>query len=60
MPPFAWARSSSAQIVSVGLTELEALFSDGFMSEDHATHRQHFFNIAEAQGEAKTTSKHND
>jgi len=23
------------------------------MSEDHATHRQHFFNIAEAQGEAK-------
>jgi len=53
MPAFAWPRSSSAQIVSVGLTELEAPFSDGFMSEDHATHRQHFFTIAEAQGEAK-------
>ncbi|HEY3038822.1 MAG TPA: hypothetical protein VGJ66_08805 [Pyrinomonadaceae bacterium] len=53
VPPVARPRSSSSQVVSIGLAKLEAPFSDGFVSENHAAHRQHLFNIAEAQGEEK-------
>ena len=53
VPPVARARRSSSQVVSIGLAKLEAPFSDGFVSENHAAHRQYLFNIAEAQGEAE-------
>jgi hypothetical protein len=43
----------SSQVVRIGLAELEASFSNGFVSEEHATHRQHFFDVSKAQGEAK-------
>src|SRR6266567_1129389 len=44
-------RRFSSQVVSVNLAELEAPFSDRLIAESDTAHRQHLFNIAEAQGE---------
>src|SRR5262247_3954236 len=38
MPPVARPRRSASQVVSIVLAKLEAPCSDGFVSEDHATH----------------------
>jgi len=37
----------------MNLAELEAPFSDRLRAESDTEHRQHFFNIAEAQGKRK-------
>jgi len=43
----------SAQVVSIGLSEFKAPFSDSLIAESDTAHREHLFNIAEAQGEAE-------
>src|SRR6476646_2077462 len=53
VPGVARPRRSSTQVVGITLAELEAPFSDGFVSKDHAAHCQHFFDIAKAQREAE-------
>jgi len=40
-------------VVSINLAELEAPFSDRLIAESDTAHRQHLFNIAEAEGEAE-------
>ena len=53
MPSVAGARRSAKQAVAVGLTELKAPFSDSLIAEGDAAHRQHFFDIAEAERKAE-------
>jgi hypothetical protein len=53
MPLVPRSRRFSAQVVRINLAELEAPFSDRLIGESDTAHRQHFFNIAEAQGEAE-------
>src|SRR5262245_55251278 len=43
----------SSQVVSINLAELEAPFSDRLIAENDTAHRQHLFNIAEAEREAE-------
>src|SRR5262249_33930028 len=56
MPLVSGPRRFSAQVVSIGLTELKAPFSDSLIAESDTAHREHLFNIAEAQGEAEIQS----
>ena len=53
MPSVARLRRLAAQTVDVSLTELKTPLSDSLIAKGDAAHRQHFFHIAEAQGEAK-------
>ena len=53
VPPVAVSRRPASQAVGISLAEFEAPFSDGLVTECDAAHCQHFFDIAEAQGEAK-------
>jgi hypothetical protein len=43
----------AAQGIGISLTKLERPLTDGFVGEVDAAHPHHFFNIAEAEGEAK-------
>jgi hypothetical protein len=43
----------SSQVVSINLAKLETPFLDRLIAESDTAHRQHLFNIAEAQGEAE-------
>lgn len=53
VPLVARPRRPAAQAVGISLAELEAPFSDGFVSEDDAATGHQLFDIAVAQREAK-------
>ena len=53
MPLVRRPRRFTSQGVSISLAELEAPFPDRLIAESDSTHRQHLYNIAEAQGEAE-------
>jgi hypothetical protein len=53
MPLVPRPRRFSSLVVSINLAELEAPFSDRLIAESDTAHREHLFNIAEAQGEAE-------
>jgi hypothetical protein len=53
VPLVARPRRLVAQAISVSLAELKAPFSDCLIAEGDAAHRPHFFDMAEAQREAK-------
>ena len=47
------SRTTTAQFISVCLTELERPFTDRFVSYDHPTNGHDLFNVAKAQSEAE-------
>jgi hypothetical protein len=47
------SRRLAAQAVSISLAKFETPFSDSLIAEGNAAHGQHFFDITEAQSEAK-------
>jgi len=53
------SKSLLSQLLNQGLTELKAPLSDSLIAKGDPAHRQHFFRITEAHGEAKIT-KRND
>ncbi len=53
VPLVARAGTSSTQLISVCLAELQAPFSDRLIGNDNATHSHNLFDIAKAQSEAE-------
>ncbi len=53
VPLVARTRTSTAQFISEGLTELSAPFTDRFIGERHATHSHDLFDISVAESEAE-------